>query len=135
MDINQFISHVKHALSDIKNEINNFEVDYQDMIDTFGKPRREDPLGYALFKMMKSQLVGLILGFAVARMFHSGFWGYIILGIIFAFLIGTWSNHEFNNLDWKYSLWKNFVLTSISVLSVILFLLLGYIFTLLGKGQ
>ncbi|MDE5945880.1 MAG: hypothetical protein K2G63_01035, partial [Oscillospiraceae bacterium] len=132
MDIKQIIHHIKHALFDIKDEFNNFEIDYQDYIDTFGKPQREDPLGYALFKIMKPQLLGMILGFAIARIFHSGFYGYLIFGIIFAFLTGTWSNHEFNNLDWKYSLWKNFVLTSISILTVIIFLFLGYIFTVVG---
>ncbi|MDE6665992.1 MAG: hypothetical protein K2K14_07420 [Ruminococcus sp.] len=76
--------------------------------------------GYALFKIVFPQIAGFIIGCAFARMFNFAFVGYVIMGIIFAFLVGIHKSTYDDKIALKYAVIKNIVLMVIEIALILL---------------
>lgn len=74
---------------------------------------------YALFKLLFPQIAGFVIGCAVARICTFGFIGYMIFGIIFAFLVGVHKSTYSDKISFRYAVIKNIVLM-IAEIAVIL---------------
>lgn len=83
--------------------------------------------GDAWFKMMIPHLIGFGIGLAVARLFGCKFVGYIIFGVIFAYLTGVYKSHEFDKISWKYAFIKNALLSLRWILMAVFALILGFV--------
>lgn len=112
---------VKNSLEDIEQDIDEFKMDCE-------SERKKNPPSFtnnstpkdqAWFHLFIPHLLGIVLGLAVARLFHCGFVGYIFFGIVFAFLAGVWKSYELDNIAFKNAVIKNALLMSIGF--VILF--------------
>lgn len=77
--------------------------------------------GYALFKVIFPQIAGFVIGCAVARLFNTGFIGYIIFGVIFAFLVGVHKSTYNDKISLKYAIIKNIVLMLVEIALILLF--------------
>ncbi|MDE6678975.1 MAG: hypothetical protein K2K02_08025 [Ruminococcus sp.] len=77
--------------------------------------------GYALFKILFPHIAGFVIGCAVARFMTSGFIGYIIMGVIFAFLVGVHKSTYDDQITLKYAVIKNIVLILIEVAVIMIF--------------
>ena len=68
------------------------------------------------------QICGLVLGFALARLFHGNTCIYIILGLITALAVGTWKSVFFDKIEFKYAVIRNIIimLTPFTVMLVFL---------------
>lgn len=95
------------------------------VVDELDIPKRSEPKGYlsgfAGFKILFPQIAGFVIGCAVARFFHFGLAGYIIMGIIFAFLVGVHKSTYDDKISLKYAVIKNIVLILIEFVLVMLF--------------
>jgi len=76
--------------------------------------------GYALFKVLFPQIAGFVIGCAVARICTFGFVGYMIMGIIFAFLVGVHKSTYDDQITLKYAVIKNIVLILIEIALILL---------------
>lgn len=112
---------IKNAVDDIKQDIDELKMDCE-------SERRKNPPSFtnhstpedqAWFHLFIPHLLGIVLGLAVARLFHCGFLGYIFFGIVFAFLAGVWKSYELDNIRLKNAVIKNALLMGIGF--VILF--------------
>ena len=82
MNKNELKDDIKNAVEDIHDDFNIYSTrDYTD--------REASPEEYAIMRIVLPHIFGIIIGCAVARMFEFVFIGYIITGIIFAFLVGV----------------------------------------------
>ncbi|MDE6671386.1 MAG: hypothetical protein K2K16_04235 [Ruminococcus sp.] len=77
--------------------------------------------GYALFKLLFPHIAGFVIGCAVARFMTLGFVGYMIMGIIFAFLVGVHKSTYNDRISLKYAVIKNIVLMLIEIAVILLF--------------
>ncbi len=77
--------------------------------------------GYALFKVLFPQIAGFVIGCAVARFMTLGFIGYIIMGVIFAFLVGVHKSTYDDKITLKYAVIKNIVLILIEIAVIMIF--------------
>lgn len=84
------------------------------VVDKLDIPERSEPKGYlsgfAGFKILFPQIAGFVIGCAFARMFNFGFIGYVITGIIFAFLVGVHKSTYDDKISLRYAVIKNIVL-------------------------
>lgn len=92
-----------------------------------GFGNRGTPEGDAWFKMMIPHLIGFGIGLAVARLFSCKFVGYIIFGLIFAYLTGVYKSHTSDRISWKYAFIKNALLSLRWILIAVLALILGFV--------
>ncbi len=76
--------------------------------------------GYALFKLLFPHIAGFVIGCAFARMFNFAFVGYVIMGIIFAFLVGVHKSTYNDKIALKYAVIKNIVLMIIEIALILL---------------
>ena len=81
----------------------------------------ENATGYAVFKMLFPHIAGFVIGCAVARILTLGFTGYVITGIIFAFLVGVHKSTYNDQISLKYAVIKNIVLILIEFALILLF--------------
>lgn len=88
---------------------------------------RSTPEGDAWFKMMIPHLIGFGIGLAVARLFGCKFIGYIVFGLIFAYLTGVYKSHAFDRISWKYAFIKNALLSLMWILMAVFALILGFV--------
>ena len=77
-------------------------------------------LGYAVFKMLFPHIAGFVIGCAFARLLTFGFIGYVIMGIIFAFLVGLHKSTYNDQISLKYAVIKNIVLMLIEIAIILL---------------
>ncbi|MDE6539836.1 MAG: hypothetical protein K2K66_06565 [Ruminococcus sp.] len=77
--------------------------------------------GYAIFKMLFPQIAGFAIGCAFARILTFGFIGYVIMGVIFAFLVGVHKSTYNDQISLKYAVIKNIVFMLIEIMLVLLF--------------
>ncbi|MCM1506244.1 MAG: hypothetical protein NC177_03785 [Ruminococcus flavefaciens] len=77
--------------------------------------------GYALFKVLFPHIAGFVIGCAVARICTFGFAGYMIFGVIFAFLVGVHKSTYDDQITLKYAVIKNIVLIVIEIVIILLF--------------
>lgn len=93
-------------------------------LEKIGIPKRsyntENAFRYALFKMIFPQIAGFVIGCAVARFMTLGFVGYMIMGIIFAFLVGVHKSTYNDQISLKYAVIKNIVLMLIEIAVILL---------------
>ncbi len=89
-------------------------------------------LGYALFKMLFPHIAGAVIGCAFARMFNSGLIGYVIMGVIFAFLVGVHKSTYDDQITLKYAVIKNIVLILIEIALILLIAGIGGIIYMMG---
>lgn len=75
---------------------------------------------YALFKVLFPQIAGFIIGCAFARMFNFAFIGYMIMGVVFAFLVGVHKSTYNDKITLKYAVIKNIVLMLIEIALILL---------------
>jgi len=127
-DLNELKDLVKNGLDDIHQDFEEIEMDY--MEDRRKNPanyigNRSTPEGSAWAKIFVPHMLGMVLGFAFARLFETGFAGYAVFGFIFAFLTGVWKSHEYDKIAWKYAVVKNILLMA-DVLLIILFAWIYY---------
>ena len=84
------------------------------VVDELDIPERSESKrylsGFAIWKVLFPQIVGFIIGCAFARMFDFEFVGYMITGIIFAFLVGVHKSTYNDKIALKYAVIKNIVL-------------------------
>lgn len=80
----------------------------------------ENASGYAVFKMLFPQIAGFAIGCAVARICTFGFIGYVIMGVIFAFLVGVHKSTYNDKIALKYAVIKNIVLMLIEIAIILL---------------
>lgn len=78
--------------------------------------------------MLSSNILGIVLGLAFARLFNSGTFGYIFFGIVFSFLTGLWKSYEFDNIALKYAVAKNAIISGIMIFFIIVFAVFIYIY-------
>ncbi|MDE6101537.1 MAG: hypothetical protein K2F73_00960 [Ruminococcus sp.] len=94
------------------------------VVDELDIPKRSQPKGYlsgfALFKVLFPQIAGFIIGCAFARMFNFVFVGYVIMGVIFAFLVGVHKSTYNDKIALKYAVIKNIVLMLIEIALILL---------------
>ncbi|MDE6425215.1 MAG: hypothetical protein K2K89_03635 [Ruminococcus sp.] len=81
----------------------------------------ENATGYAVFKMLFPQIAGFVIGCAFARILTFGFIGYVIMGIIFAFLVGVHKSTYNDQISLKYAVIKNIVFMLIEFALILLF--------------
>lgn len=122
---------IKNAVDDIKQEINNYVIDEEN-------DKKSDPAKYigvkgspevrAGIKMSLSNILGIVLGLAFARLFNSGTFGYIFFGTAFSFLMGLWKSYEFDNIALKYAVAKNAIISGIMIFFIIVFAVFIYIY-------
>jgi len=127
-DLDELKDLVKNGLDDINQDFEESRMDYME-------DRRKNPANYignrgtpessAWTKMFIPHMLGMVLGFAVARLFHTGFAGYAVFGFIFAFLAGVWKSYEHDRITLKYAIVKNILLMA-DVLLMILFTWIYY---------
>lgn len=77
-----------------------------------GRYSRRNGEGYGFFKIALPNLIGFLVGLAVARLFQSNTAGYFILGIIFAVGIGTLEHTLFGGMNLKAAVIRNIIMVS-----------------------
>lgn len=107
---------IKNAVDDIKQDIDESVIDSKN--ERKRNPakyigNRSTPESYALTKLFVPHILGIFLGLAVARLFNTGFGGYMFFGIAFAFLAGVWKSYELDNIALKNAVVKNALLMGI----------------------
>ena len=96
-------------------------------LEKMGIPERSDKAnsrnasGYAVFKMLFPQIAGFAIGCAFARICTFGFIGYMIFGVIFAFLVGVHKSTYNDKISLKYAVIKNIVFMLIEFALILLF--------------
>lgn len=85
------------------------------------KAKSENADGYALFKVLFPHIAGFVIGCAIARICTFGFIGYMIFGVIFAFLVGVHKSTYNDKITLRYAVIKNIVLIVIEIAVVLLF--------------
>lgn len=114
MNKNELKDDIKNAVEDIRDDFDIYRTrDYTN--------REATPEEYAVMRIVLPQIFGIIIGCAVARFFHFGLAGYIITGVIFAFLVGLHKSTYNDKISLKYAVIKNIVLILIEFVSVMLF--------------
>ena len=139
MNKNKLKDDIKNALTDLKDDYRLYESRYDDFseknspekyfsgteLEKIGIPKRsyntENAFRYAMFKMIFPQISGFVIGCAVARFMTLGFIGYMIMGIIFAFLVGVHKSTYNDRISLKYAVIKNIVLMLIEIAVILLF--------------
>jgi len=89
--------------------------------------KKKNPPAFAIKELFAPNFWGMIFGFAIARLFHMDFGGYIFLGTVFAFLIGVLKSCLLDDKALKNALVKNTLLVGIWV---VIFALLFIIYEL-----
>lgn len=122
MNKNELKDNIKNAVEDIHDDFNIYSTrDYTD--------REASPEEYAIMRIVLPHIFGIIIGCAVARMFEFVFIGYIITGIIFAFLVGVHKSTYSDKITLKYAVIKNIVLMFIEIALILLcFIFYGIIY-------
>lgn len=125
---------IKNAFDDINQEIEDYVIDEKN-------DKKSDPAKYigdkgspevrAGIKMSSSNILGIVLGLAFARLFNSGAFGYIFLGTAFSFLTGVWKSYEFDNIRLKNAIVKNAIIT----IFLFLFIFIGIILAVIDKDR
>lgn len=94
------------------------------VVDELDIPERSEPKGYlsgfAGFKIIFPQIAGFVIGCAVARICTFGFVGYMIMGVIFAFLVGVHKSTYDDKITLRYAVIKNIVLILIEFALILL---------------
>ncbi len=112
MNKNELKDDIKNAVEDIHDDFDIYRTrDYTD---------REASPEYAVMRIVLPQIFGIIIGCAIARMFNFAFIGYLITGIIFAFLVGVHKSTYNDKISLKYAVIKNIVLILIEFALVLL---------------
>ncbi len=92
------------------------EEDFSDFQEKKDFLKQYHPLGYkkgrntGIFPLILPQILGIILGLALARLFRCGFSGYVILGILCSLVLGTWKNYEYDRMMLKYAILRNIII-------------------------
>ncbi|MDE5584260.1 MAG: hypothetical protein K2J08_11235 [Ruminococcus sp.] len=94
------------------------------VIDELDIPKDSKPKnylsGFALFKVLFPHIAGFIVGCAFARMFNFASVGYVIMGIIFAFIVGVHKSTYDDKIALKYAVIKNIVLMLVEIALILL---------------
>lgn len=108
----------------------------KDVVDKLDIPKRSEPKkylsGFAIWKVLFPQIAGFVIGCAFARMFNFGFIGYMIMGVIFAFLVGVHKSTYNDKISLKYAVIKNIVLMLIEFALILLCFIFGGIIYMIG---
>lgn len=114
---------IKNAVDDIKQDIDESVIDSKN--ERKRNPakyigNRSTPESYALTKLFVPHILGIFLGMAVAKLFNTGFGGYIFFGTVFSFLTGVWKSYELDNIRLKNAMVKNALITGFIALMIII---------------
>lgn len=102
------------------------ELEKMNIQDYYGqKNDRSYISGFAGFQVIFPHIAGIIIGCAFARMFNFAFIGYVIMGIICAFLVGVHKSTYSDKIALKYAVIKNIVLMVIEIILCLLFFVVG----------
>lgn len=114
---------IKNAVDDITQEIENSVIDEKN-------DKKRNPANYigdrgsaeerAWNKILLPNFFGIFLGLAVAKLFNTGFGGYIFFGTVFSFLTGVWKSYELDNIRLKNAIVKNALITGFIALMIII---------------
>lgn len=103
---------------DIGDDFNNAEIDADASWRASGnfKTRRRGSSG--LWAVIWPQLIGAVLGLAVARMFQAGAFGYLIFAVLFAIIGGTYKSVNLDGIAIKHALVRNIIISVVFALFI-----------------
>ena len=158
MNKNEFKDDIKNALQDLKDDYKTYEYkcneNLQDLqndktsnlkkyfskselekmgiSNNFNTANDENAFRYAVFKLFFPHIAGAVIGCAIGRMFELGLIGYVIMGVIFAFLVGVHKSTYDDQITLKYAVIKNIVLITIEIIFILLIFGIGGIIYMMG---
>lgn len=128
VDYNKILNYIKKTLLDIEDDYNNVAGDAYDEWEESGY-RGGDPSLYAgTWKVIWPQLLGFVVGLAVARLFKLDTGGYFVFGLIFAVVIGTYKSCSFDRIDIKHAFARNLMILAMIAIVSVSVLIFGWIF-------
>lgn len=122
---------IADIIKDIFSDADNYSENHKEFLKDTGTYRSRDYKrrinrrrgGFGGFMVVLPQLVGFVIGLALAKIFSLGTVGYISLGALFAFVIGTYKSFEFDKMGLKHAVVKNIL--------IMIFLFILIFFTIL----
>jgi hypothetical protein len=91
-------------------------------------PSSNGGISTGIFGLLFPHFLGAILGCAFARIFTLHFSGYVIFGLVFAVLVGTYKSHESDKITWKHAFIKNSIIIGIFIMFALTLLIIFNIF-------
>lgn len=117
---------LKDMFQEVENELIRTEERMDDFREMNGGLQSPNDSRGVLGAALLPNMIGFVFGCAVARLFECAFAGYIILGIIFAFVIGTLTANGIKGYPLGQSARMNAVLVGgVTLLFVIVYALAG----------